>query len=79
MTTSRLKNIIGPYKNKNHPTLPSLYRGYFLSKSRKNAIKDLTKKGYNHFVCYKDVQAEFALTASFSEYFAKHSIVYIDW
>lgn len=36
-------------------------RGYSRHSDRERAITQLHKQGYNHFVCYKDTQAEFAL------------------
>lgn len=39
----------------------SRIRGYASSADRERAIKQLFRKGYNHFVCFRDVQSEFAL------------------
>ena len=36
-------------------------RGYTSPANRKRAIAGLRKKGWNHFVCYKDTKSEFAL------------------
>ena len=36
-------------------------RGYNRSSERKRAIKMLSKQGWNHFVCYKDVCSDVAL------------------
>jgi len=36
-------------------------RGYSRSSHRKSAIKMLAKRGWNYFVCFRDVQSEFAL------------------
>jgi len=36
-------------------------RGYASRADRERAIKQLFRKGWNHFVCFRDVQSEFAL------------------
>ena len=37
-------------------------RGYASAADRERAIKMLARRGVNHFVCFKDVQAAFALS-----------------
>jgi len=41
-----------------------LTRGYKSRKARLQAIESLTARGYNYFVCFRDVKSKHALTAS---------------
>lgn len=42
---------------------PHYVRGYATAADRERAIKQLARRGLNHFVCYRDAQSEFALMA----------------
>lgn len=37
------------------------YRGYSDAGNRNRAIAQLRRRGFNYFVCYRDVQSPFAL------------------
>ena len=41
--------------------ITKITRGYKSFVDRKRAVTQLAKRGFNHFVYYKDTQAEFAL------------------
>jgi hypothetical protein len=49
-------------------------RGYTSAGARKAAIAQLAKRGFNYFVCYRDVQAEFALTYSVADWVGAGSV-----
>ncbi len=47
---------------------PHYVRGYNSRRARNIAITQLTRRGFNYFVCYKDTQSEYALMASWAEW-----------
>lgn len=53
-------------------------RGYSSLANRKRAIAALRKQGWNHFTCYKDTKAEFALQFGKAAWVEPGS-VYINW
>lgn len=52
-------------------------RGYDSSANRKRAIAALARKGFNYFVCFRDVQSTYALLYSKADW-VKPSRIYID-
>lgn len=44
------------------------HRGYQTDADRERAIKQLQRRGFNHFVCYRDVASDYALAATWSEW-----------
>jgi hypothetical protein len=48
-------------------------RGYDSAKARAQAIKQFRKSGLNHFVCYRDVQSDFALVFGWCDWVAPGS------
>lgn len=48
--------------------------GFDDPKSRERAIEMLAEAGWNHFVCFIDVQAEFALQYGFARWRARHGL-----
>jgi hypothetical protein len=50
-------------------------RGYKTRGYRKQAIKMLIKRGYNHFICFKDVSAPIALMYAKAD----KPDIYINW
>lgn len=59
-----------------------IVRGYTSHGNRKRAITMLRKHGFNYFVCFRDVNSEFALMYSTAEWVTvergPHG-VYVDW
>ena len=52
-------------------------RGYDSSKNRKLAIKGLRGQGFNYFVCYRDLNSEFALLYSTADWVDQGC--YVNW
>lgn len=46
----------------------NLWRGYTRASDRKRARTQLLKRGLNYFVFYRDVNAEFAMEATFVDW-----------
>ena len=51
------------------------WRGYATAADRDRAIRALTRLGFNHFVCYRDVQAEYALSAGWCDWAIGHPYI----
>lgn len=54
------------------------WRGYASAADRKRAIKQLIRKGWNHFVCYRDVQSQFALEFGKAAWVGEGA-AYVNW
>lgn len=55
------------------------HRGYKRSSDRKRATSQLYRQGFNYFVWYRDIAAEFALSYSWSEWVEKSGLLcYVD-
>ena len=52
-------------------------RGYNNSSDRNRAIKMLAKRGWNHFICYKDVCSDIALMFGKADW-VKPGQIYVD-
>mgnify|MGYP001615463564 FL=1 len=54
---------------------PTGTRGYRTPADRNRAIAMLVRRGLNHFVCYRDVQSEFALQFCVAAWAGSHPYI----